>query len=87
MDLAFLELATALNQEIDSVEEQLMHSILHTSQIELKVESPAESPTLNSERNNQEKSGPIELEFLDDVMEIEQQLDYWILELKAKGKS
>ena len=83
LDLAFLELATALNQEIDTVEKQLAHSILHTSQIE----SPAESPAQDSDRNVRDKSELFELEFLDGVKEIEQQLDYWILELKAKGKS
>ena len=87
MDLEFLELVTALDQEIDSIEKQLTHSILHSSHIESQFESPAELPTQNSERNDQEKSRPIELEFLDGVKEIEQQLDYWILELKAKGKS
>ena len=83
LELEFLELVTALNQEIDSVEKQLTHSILHASPVEL----PAESPSQNSERNDQNKREPIELEFLDGVKEIEQQLDYWILELKAKGKS
>ncbi len=87
LDLEFLEPVTALDQEIDSIEKQLTHPKLHSSQIESQVESPAESPTQNSERNDQEKSGPIELEFLDGVKEIEQQLDYWIMELKDKGKS
>jgi len=87
LDLEFLELVTALDQEIDSIERQLSHSILHSSQIESQIESPVESQAQNSERNDQEKNGPIELEFLDGVKEIEQQLDYWILELKAKGKS
>ena len=83
LDLEFSDLVTVLNQEMDSVEKQLTHSILDSSQIE----SPAESPAQNSERIDRDKNEPIELEFLDGIKEIEQQLDYWILELKAKGKS
>jgi len=83
LDLEFLDLVTALNREIDSVETQLTHSVIHASQIELPVESSAQ----NAERNDRDKNKPIEVEFLDGVKEIEQQLDHWILELKAKGKS
>ena len=79
LDLEFLGLVTALEQEIDSLEKQLMHSVLDSRRIEL--------PAQNAEENELERSEPIEREFSDGVKDIEQQLDQWILELKAKGKS
>ena len=79
LDLEYLDLVTALDQEIDFVEKQLTHSVLDSLRIEL--------PAQNAEESDLERSETIDREFSDGVKEIERQLDHWILELKAKGKS
>ena len=91
LDLEFLDLVSVLNQEMNSIEKQLMDSIRDSSEIELsvesRIESPVESPAQKAKRNDLDENEAIESEFLDGVKKIEEQLDFWILELKAKGKS
>lgn len=99
LDLEFLELAGALDQELVSVETVFMQSgqpsIPFQSQIESPVESPAATQVGSSlkpgpqttNETNREESSSLERKFLNGVKEIEKQLDSWNQKIEAEEKS
>ena len=63
LDREFLDLAIALNQEIDSVEKQLTNSILPTTQIDTLNESSSQLTEQSLDESGRDESQSIEHEF------------------------